>query len=429
MSEKKITIFVLLAGFLAAAPVALGQTASDYLSQAEESVAAGDYPAAIEAHQKAIAVTANASQREEIQEALDELTKSFFVELYNRALGTGSRDEKIRLLVEAGGLEIRNWIGTDFEEMLRQSQRLINEVFDELRLEAQSAANQGNSPQAISLYDQARTLDPAAFDRRGLEPVYQGLLEQVQEGVELVRQGEELLSAGKYPEAVEKFLEADRLYPGLVGVQEGLSRAHSMVLVQESQGYAQANQFVRAERALGKALETYPDNDEATRLLSQSQSYRESLHQGRILYGEDNCVESQQAFGKARDIDRQRFQNNEDRSLLNGDCTASLPVPEGEIREALLDLFEGRAEDSVTIMKTLLEETGESHLQVPAVLGVAYVYAAFMNPEPDASTLESAREQFRTVLRSQPDYQFSERLFSPRILRVVEEIRSEITGQ
>ena len=250
MSEKKITIFVLLAGFLAAAPVALGQTASDYLSQAEESVAAGDYPAAIEAHQKAIAVTANASQREEIQEALDELTKSFFVELYNRALGTGSRDEKIRLLVEAGGLEIRNWIGTDFEEMLRQSQRLINEVFDELRLEAQSAANQGNSPQAISLYDQARTLDPAAFDRRGLEPVYQGLLEQVQEGVELVRQGEELLSAGKYPEAVEKFLEADRLYPGLVGVQEGLSRAHSMVLVQESQGYAQANQFVRAERAL-----------------------------------------------------------------------------------------------------------------------------------------------------------------------------------
>ena len=72
---------------------------------------------------------------------------------------------------------------------------------------------------------------------------------------------------------------------------------------------------------------------------------------------------------------------------------------------------------------------GESHLQVPAILGIAYGYAALMNPEVDTATLENAKQQFRTVLRTQPDYQFSDRLFSPRILQVVEEIRSEITGQ
>ena len=429
MSEKKIVILVLLAGWLAAVPAALGQTASEYLTEAEEHTGAGDYPAAIETYQKAIAVTANATRRGEIQEVLDELTRSFFVDLYNQALQASSREEQVRLLVQAGALEIRQWIGTDFEETLRQSQRLINEIFEELKLEAESAAGQGNYPRAISVCGQARALDPAAFGRRGLEPVYQGFLDQVQEGIELVRQREELLSAGEYREAVEKFMEVQRLYPDLDNFQEGLSRANSMVLVEDSKGYAEASQFIRAERALKQALETYQDNEAAARLLSQSQSYRENIHQGRILYGEDSCTQSQQAFGQARDIDLPRFQRSADRSLLVGDCASPLPSPEGEIREALLDLFDGQTADSVGIMETLLEEMGESHLQIPAMLGVAYGYAAFMNPATDASTLESAKEQFRTVLRSQPDYQLSERLFSPRILQLVEEIRSEVIGQ
>ena len=429
MSERKFAILVCLAGLLTVTPLSLGQTASDYLNQAEGSVAIGDYPAAIEAYQQAITATSTATERGEIQEALNDLTKSFFVELYNQALQTPSREEKIRLLVQAGDLEIREWLGTDFEETLRASQRLINEVFDELRLEAESAGDQGNIPRAISWYDQARELDPLAFERRGLEPVYRRLLDQVQEGIELVRQGEELLAEGKYQEAVDKLLEADRLYPGLDSVQEGLRRASSMVLVEDSKGYAQATQFVRAERALEKALETHQDNDEAARLLSQSQSFRENIHQGRILYGKDSCRESRQAFKKAESIDAERFQNNENRSLLDGDCVSPLPLPEGEIREALLDLFDGRTDASIEVMETLLEEIGAGHLQVPALLGIAYGYAALLNPETNTSTLESAKEQFRTVLRSKPEYQFSERLFSPRILDVVEEIRSEVTGQ
>jgi tetratricopeptide (TPR) repeat protein len=429
ISGKKIAIYTLLAGVLAAAPLSLGQTASAYLSQAEEGVATGDFPAAIEAYQKAIAATANSARRDEIEETLEQLTKRFFADLYNQALQSASREEKIRLLVEAGSLEIRDWIGTDFGETLRASQRLINEVFEELRLEAESATGEGNYPRAISLYDQARGLDPAAFERRGFQPVYQGLLEQIQEGIELVRQGDELFSAGRYQEAVDKFLEVDALYPGIDGVQEGLSRADSMLSVQDSKGYAQANQLIRAERALKEALGMDQNNDEAARLLNRSQDYRKNIHQARTLYGEDSCRESQQAFREARTLDRPRFQENEDSSLLSGDCASPLPLPEGEIRDALLDLFDGRIQDSTANLERLLEEMGESHLQVPAILGIAYGYAALMNPEVDTATLENAKQQFRTVLRSQPDYQFSDRLFSPRILQVVEEIRSEITGQ
>jgi len=429
MSEKKIVILVFLGWLLAATPLILGQTASDYLNKAEDSVAIGDHPAAIEAYQKAIARTSSAAERKEIREALNELTKSFFVELYDQAVQAPSREERIELLIQARKLEIREWIGTDFEETLRASQRLINEVFDALKLEAESAGDQGDITRAVSLYNQAQNLDPLAFERRGLESTYQGFLDQIQEGVDLVLQGENFLSEGKFQEAIDNFLEADRLYPGLDSAQEGLRRANSMVLVEESKGYAQANQFVRAERALETALETHQDNDQATRLLSQSQSYRENIHQGRILYGTDSCTESQQAFKQAGAIDGTRFRRNENRSLLEGDCATPLPLPEGEIREALLDLFDGRTEDSIEIMETLSEEMGDSHLQVPAILGIAYGYAAFMNPETNNSTLESAREQFRTVLESQPDFQFSEKLFSPRILQVVEEIRSEVAGQ
>ncbi|MEE8350293.1 MAG: hypothetical protein V3R94_12020 [Acidobacteriota bacterium] len=429
MSEKKIILFILIAGFLATLPLTLGQTASDFLGEAETSSAAGDYPAAINAYQKAITATANADRKGEIQETLDKVTKAFFIALYDQALQTTSRDEKVRLLVQAGKLEIREWLGTSFEETLRQSQRLINDIFDELKVEAESTADQGNYPRAISLYDQARALDGAAFERRGLEPVYQRYLDQIQGGIELVAQGEALLSEGKYQEAAEKFLEAQRLYPDLDSVHDGLIRANALVLVENSKDFASASQFIRAERALEMSLESDQTNEEAARLLTQSQSYRETIHQGRLLYQKDSCKDSQQAFGRARGIDRPRFQKHESNSVLGGDCSSPLPLPESEIREALLDIFDGHAEDSIEFMERLREEMGEGHLQISVLLGVAYGYSAFMSSEKDPSSLESAKEQFRTVLRSQPDYQLSERLFSPRILQLVEEIRSEGAGQ
>ena len=79
-------------------------------------------------------------------------------------------------------------------------------------------------------------------------------------------------------------------------------------------------------------------------------------------------------------------------------------------------------------MEAALEVIGEGYPQVHALLGAMYCHQTFINPEPDMALLESAKEQFQKVLHLQPDYQLSEKLFSPRILNFFEQVRSVTQG-
>ena len=425
MPEKRIVTVVFLAGLLLGAHPALAQRAADYTQAAEEKASAGDYPAAIELYQRAINAESNTRRKSEIQNALDELTRRFFSELYQQVGQAASREEKIRLLVQGRSLELRDWLATDFEEVVVATQRLSNEVFEELRREAEMATRELAYDQAISLYDQARELDPSSFERNDLEIPYEKIQDQIRVGEELAGEGEELLRQRKWQQAREKFEQANQAYPGQETVEANLRRVDSQLILLDGNRYAEAHHFMRAKNAFERALERDQDNDEAARLLEQSQSYRDHVHKGRILYTQESCEDSQGEFRQAQNIDSKRFQADNLGSVLRGDCAPVIPLPAAEIREALLVLFDGQTDDSIQIMETLLEEVGERHLQVPVFLGVAYCYAALTNPEPDTRTLENAKEQFRKVLNSQPDYQLSERLFSPRILRVFEEVRSE----
>ena len=101
---------------------------------------------------------------------------------------------------------------------------------------------------------------------------------------------------------------------------------------------------------------------------------------------------------------------------------------EVEIREALLAFFDGRSDESIQILEAALEVIGEGYPQVHALLGAMYCHQTFINPEPDMALLESAKEQFQKVLHLQPDYQLSEKLFSPRILNFFEQVRSVTQG-
>jgi len=101
---------------------------------------------------------------------------------------------------------------------------------------------------------------------------------------------------------------------------------------------------------------------------------------------------------------------------------------EVEIREALLAFFDGRSDESVRILKAALEVIGEGYVQVHALLGAMYCHQTFISPEPDMVLLESAKDQFQRVLYLQPDYQLSEKLFSPRILEFFEQVRSVTPG-
>ncbi len=98
------------------------------------------------------------------------------------------------------------------------------------------------------------------------------------------------------------------------------------------------------------------------------------------------------------------------------------------IREALLAFFDGRSDESVQTLEAALEAIGEGYLQVHALLGAMYCHQTFISPEPDMALLESAKEQFQRVLHLQPDYQLSEKLFSPRILDFFEKVRSVTQG-
>ncbi len=102
---------------------------------------------------------------------------------------------------------------------------------------------------------------------------------------------------------------------------------------------------------------------------------------------------------------------------------------EVEIREALLAFFDGRSDESVQILEAALEAIGEGYVQVHALLGAMYCHQTFISPEPDMALLESAKEQFQRVLHLQPDYQLSEKLFSPRILDFFEKVRSVTRGE
>ncbi|MDA2933663.1 hypothetical protein MYX82_04915 [Acidobacteria bacterium AH-259-D05] len=428
---NRIGTVVFLAGLLLGVHLALAQTAttvSGYTEAAEERASSGDYPEAIQLYQMAINAERSAGRKSEIQEALNEVTRRFAAELYDQARQATSREEKIKLLVQSRTLDLRDWLFTDFQEVVVDTQRLSNEIFEELQKEAETAAGVQDYDQVISLYDQARELDPNSFEMQDLETQYQEIKDQIRLGQELASQGEQLIRQGKYQEASEKFDQADQVYPGQEMVEAGRRRVDSMLLLLEGIGYAEADRFTLAERVFERALETNQDNDEATRLLLQSQNYQDHVHRGRILYRQGSCEGSQDEFRQAQSIDARRFTGDNLASVLSGDCAEVIPLPATEIREALLYLFDGTTDDSIQIMETLLEEIGESHLQVSVFLGVAYSYAAWTTPEPDTQALERAKQQFRTVLHSQPDYQLSEKLFSPRILGLFEELRLEITG-
>jgi len=120
MLEKRIVATILLSVFLFAVAPALGQTdsPSSLSESAAEKAAAGDYPAAIELYQRAVNAESSQWQKKAIQDKLDEVTKNFYRSLYEEAQQAVSREERIRLLTQAQSLKIRDWLFTDFEQVV-----------------------------------------------------------------------------------------------------------------------------------------------------------------------------------------------------------------------------------------------------------------------------------------------------------------------
>lgn len=519
---------------------------------AQEKARAGDYLAAITLYQKAIDAESNEGEKERIQTDLDKVKRHLYVKLHQQAQRANSREETIRILIQARSLNIEEeakqdknvlkklggWIGSgdkDFQKRVLDVQGLRQKIFGQLRREGDAAARKKAYDRAVSSYEQARELDPGLFNKANLAAKYSKIKDQIKRGKQLALEGHRLVNQRKYHEAKKKFRQANILYPEQAAVEDGLKRiqhneqdyrsiraegdqalnrgeitdaiksyqhavdldpqladgdglnarlaelrrsadhlnkareafrkgqhakardefgkvlalhpnnaeaqrytrkANSLVLLLDGKRYATANRFDKAEKAFEMAVAKDRGNREAARLLKQSQDYKKHLSNGRVLYEQESCEEAKRELLQARKLNSKRFRYDDLEALLEEDCTQvrsvqppkqipQIPLPVAKIRQGLLALFDGRPDESIQILEMILEEIGEGHAQVHAFLGASYCHAAFLSTEPDMPALESAKEQFRMVLDLQPDFQLPEKLFSPRILKIFEQLRSQ----
>ncbi|MFQ5930241.1 MAG: hypothetical protein ACE5MK_11125 [Acidobacteriota bacterium] len=559
MLQKRIAIVILVTGVLLGAGLTLGQTragrsaiAKAAEKAAEQKARAGDYLAAITLYQKAIDAESNEGEKERIQTDLDKVKRHLYVKLYQQAQRANSREETIRILIQARSLSIEEeakqdknvvkklggWMGgtdKDFQKMVLDVQGRRQKIFGQLRTEGDAAARKKAYDQAVSSYEQARDLDPGLFNKANLAAEYSKIKDQIKRGKRLALEGHQLINQRRYHEAKERFRQANILYPGQAAVEDGLKRiqhneqeyrrvraegddalhrgdianaiqsyehaidldpqladedglntrlaelrgsadhlnkareafrkgryakarvefgkvlalhpdnaeaqryarkANSLVLLLDGKRYAKANQFDKAEEAFKMAVAKDRGNGEAARLLKQSQDYKKHVSNGRVLYKQESCEEAKRELLQAQKLNPKRFGYDDLEALLDEDCTQvrsvqppkqipQIPLPVAKIRQGLLALFDGRPDESIQILEMILEEIGEGHAQVHAFLGASYCHAAFLSTEPDMLALETAKEQFRMALNLQPDFQLPEKLFSPRILKIFEQLRSQ----
>ncbi len=228
MLEKRLLIVILLTGLLLGTHPVLSQTETGKFTKAElleaearERERVGDYPAAMEVYQGALETETDIKEREELQKSLDGVIRRYYLDLYQRARRASSRREmmKITILALSLGVEGRTEEGgnvfhklggwfrgsdKDLEKAMEFIQERRLEIFLQLRKEAQEANRKRAYKQAVSLYDQARELDPELYDQKNLAAQYNRIRNRI-EGQRLALEGQRLLEEREYQEAREKF--------------------------------------------------------------------------------------------------------------------------------------------------------------------------------------------------------------------------------
>ena len=257
MLEKRLFIVIFLMGlFLGAHPI-LSQTetgkftkAKLYEAEARERERAGDYTGAMEVYQRALKSETDIREREELQKNLDGVIKRFYLDLHQQALRASSRKEMRRITIlalslgvegraEEGGNVFRKlggWLrgsDKDLEKAMEFIQERRLEIFLQLRKEAEEADRKRAYKQAVSLYDQARELDPELYDQKNLAAQYNRIRNRI-EGQRLALEGQRHLEEREYQEAREKFQRANTLFPGQPVVDKGLKKIKSEVEIREA---------------------------------------------------------------------------------------------------------------------------------------------------------------------------------------------------
>lgn len=253
---------------------------------------------------------------------------------------------------------------------------------------------------------------------------------ETKETLKALEEADEAFGKKDWQRAVERYDDYLAAEPDHPEVARKRDQAESRRLVAQADELRSRGRFTNADQLYGQAVDLDPSNDEASRLLKRSLQFQERRKEARQVNQAHDCrsriSELAQLLDTANQIDAYRFRT-EDLERL-GECTVPPVAPE-QIVEGLRPLLEGRYQEALRVFAPLLEQAEEAKADNPhlhAYVGAANFLAYLAGDCEDQSLLDAAVVHLRLTLESDPEYRFSARLFSPRLLNKLEEVRQTL---
>src|SRR5262249_4064837 len=181
-----------------------------------------------------------------------------------------------------------------------------------------------------------------------------------------------------------------------------------------------------ADADYASAARTDPRNQDAAAAVAKAVKFKTLRDRGvEAGKSKSTAVTAQQALVDARNVDPDRFSREGLTAVLDR-LTRSMnddPV-KVTLRQGLLALLNGRAQESIAILEPAASRDGGA-APVHAYLGVAYATQALSTPKPEDQTRlrDKAVEQFRLATAAEPGYQLSDRLVSPAVIQIYQSAR------
>ena len=181
--------------------------------------------------------------------------------------------------------------------------------------------------------------------------------------------------------------------------------------------------YAEADTMYATALKSDPKNQDAIDGMNKATKFKALRDQSAVQARSKNVAGAQQALVEARTLDPDRFTKEGLASSLERLTPQTDDPVRAALQQGLRALLGGRAAESVAILEPVASRGGKA-ASLHAYLGVAYATQALSAPKSEDSTRlkNKAIEQFKLAKSAEPDYQLSNRVVSPAILSIYQEV-------
>lgn len=318
------------------------------------------------------------------------------------------------------------------EESARGLKRIrdAEKRFHALRNEGDRLSREGALQEAIGRYREAVEAHPELAAEADLSSSISSLRGRSDlDG--LFNGAQDAFRKGRWVEARDGFQKVLERRPDHPAAGELLKKAASRAYSQQGGKLAAAGRFKSADREYRKALDQDPGNTEAKSYLRGARLYKRHAKDGRWLLVKKRCEEAKSSLLKARRLSAARFKSDRLQPRLDAAATCqpvSAPVDVMSlIEEALESLLDSRPGEAIESLETAVQDAGELGVHVQAYLGASHAQLALIDQDTMVESLAAARKHFREALVAEPGYRLSARLFSPKVIAILEDLKGENT--